>query len=165
FHTPENSAFYSIFPYSESSLASDNIRLLRIKRPNLENIKPAVIECDLLDIVSLTSHKGRYIAISYCAGNPLNVEIIIVNGSSFNAFANLGHALRQARHFWVDKFEQYELLLWADQVCINQSRLSERTHQVRLMGEIYASSTQVLISLSTEHDTAGGIEWMQQFSQ
>lgn len=143
---------------------SDNIRLLRIKPPDPENIERALIECDLLDGVSLASHRGKYTTISYSAGDPHDIEIITVNGYSFNAFANLGHALRQARHFWKDRFDEQELLLWADQICINQSSHLERSHQVQLMGDIYSASAQVLVSLSTEHDIGGGIAWLEQIS-
>ena len=68
--------------------------------------------------------------IIYCGGDPQDIVTIIVNGYSFNAFVNLGHALRQARHFWRENFGDQELHLWADQICINQSSLSERSHQV-----------------------------------
>ncbi|KAK1757740.1 heterokaryon incompatibility protein-domain-containing protein [Echria macrotheca] len=161
FYTPENSAFYSKFHYSDLDPKTDNIRLLRIKRPDPANPQQATIDCDLIDSVSLASYKDKYTTISYCAGSPKNIEPIIVNGCSFNAFANLGHALRQARYFWRDKFDEQELLLWADQVCINQSSHLERSHQVRLMGEIYAASARVLVSLSTENDIGGSIEWLE----
>jgi len=103
---------------------------------------------------------GKYTTLSYCAGDPKETEIITVNGIHFNAFANLGHALRQARHFWRNKFDGQELLLWADQICINQSNPSERSHQVGFMAKIYENATQVLVSLSSEGDRTGGLEWI-----
>jgi hypothetical protein len=47
--------------------------------------------------------------------------------------------------------------LWADAICINQSNMKERTHQVELMAKIYESASKVLIwlsSSSTESQTA-----------
>lgn len=103
FYTPENSEFYSRFAYSDLNPESNSIRLLRIKPPaSPENVKAEMIQCDLLDNISLDSIWGKYTTISYCAGDPNDVETVIVNGLPFNAFANLGHALRQARHFWKD---------------------------------------------------------------
>jgi hypothetical protein len=107
-------------------------------------------------------HAGKYTTISYCAGDPKKTEVIVVNGVEFNAFANLGHALRQARHFWTDRFNNnQELILWVDQVCINQSNPLERSHQVSFMGTIYATAEQVLVSLSKEGDIAGGLGWLK----
>lgn len=161
FYTPENSEFYSRFRYLDLDPESKSIRLLRIKPPTSpENVKTEMIQCDLLDNISLATIRGNYTTISYCAGDPKDIEKVIINGLSFNAFANLGHALRQARHFWKDKFDKHELLLWADQICINQDSPSERPHQVQLMGYIYSASKRVLVSLSTNHGLAGGLKWL-----
>lgn len=103
---------------------------------------------------------GIYNTISYCAGDPRETEIIFVNGLEFNAFARLGHALRQARHFWKEQYDSEELLLWADQVCIDQSNSSERSHQVNFMGSIYENGKQVLVSLSAEESSPGGLGWL-----
>jgi hypothetical protein len=126
--------------------------------------------CDLT--VSLIAHRltelellAHYTTISYCAGNPKDTETIVVNGFIFNAFARLGHALRQARDFWKGKYHSAELLLWADQVCINQSNKKERAHQVNFMGDIYSNAKQVLISLSAEQDACGGVAWLNRFLQ
>ncbi|KAJ3533229.1 hypothetical protein NM208_g8078 [Fusarium decemcellulare] len=162
FYTPDNSAFYSRLPYLDLDPADNCIHLLRIKPPTAPDLsKTEQIECDLLDNISLDSITGRYTALSYCAGSPHDTEIVLVNGIPFNAFANLGHALRQARHFWMESGDRDELLLWADQICINQNNSSERTHQVKFMADIYVVSHQVLVSLSTEHDPEGGLGWLQ----
>jgi hypothetical protein len=84
---------------------------------------------------------AKYTTISYCAGNPKETETITVNGVMFNAFARLGHALRQARYFWTSRFHSEELLLWVYQVCINQSNTQERSHQVNFMGDIFECQT------------------------
>jgi hypothetical protein len=164
FYTPENSNFYSSFRYMDLDSEGCAIRLLRIKPPHSSDTKQAPISCDLLDNVPLSTVKGKYTTISYSAGDLNEIERIVVNGLPFNAFSNLGHALRQARHFWRDNFDKQELLLWADQVCINQNNYLERSQQVKIMGDIYAAAQQVLISLSTENDIGGGIEWLHQLS-
>ncbi|KAF4461164.1 hypothetical protein FALBO_12043 [Fusarium albosuccineum] len=162
FYTPENSKFYSEFTYQDLIPESNSIRLLRIKPPTSWDVaKTEPIECNLLDNILLDSVKGKYTTLSYCAGSPTDIERVIIDGFCFNAFANLGHALRQARHFWKDKFDKRELLLWADQICINQKNPSERSHQVKLMRDIYAACKQVLVSLSAEQCSGGGLSWMQ----
>ena len=40
-------------------------------------------------------------------------------------------------------------LLWIDSICINQENPSEKTDQIRLMGEIYSNALLVTIWLST----------------
>jgi hypothetical protein len=42
------------------------------------------------------------------------------------------------------------LVLWVDSVCINQSDTSERTHQVKIMGEIFREANRILVFLREE---------------
>jgi len=44
-------------------------------------------------------------------------------------------------------------ILWVDAICINQSDLVEKSHQVSFMGEIYSKTTQCLIWLGEEPST------------
>ncbi|CAA9962099.1 HET domain containing protein [Pyrenophora teres f. maculata] len=162
FYLPQNEEFYSKFQYCSLQPKERRIRLLRIHASLEANDKKSRINCDLLDNISMADMKDQYTTLSYYAGDPKNTETITVNSIEFNAFANLGHALRQARHFWRDRFDGEELLLWADQVCINQSNPSERSHQVGFMAEIYKNATQVLVSLTSEGDRTGGLAWISQ---
>lgn len=41
-------------------------------------------------------------------------------------------------------------LLWVDTLCINQTDLQERSHQVNMMGKIYSKADRVLIWLGEE---------------
>lgn len=43
-------------------------------------------------------------------------------------------------------------ILWADAVCIDQSDVEEKSHQVNLMGEIYGRASRVLIWLGEDPD-------------
>jgi hypothetical protein len=164
FYTPSNREFYSSFQYTTLNPTERHFRLLRIHALGTNDNQNSTITCDLLDDLPLEDMKSRYTTISYCAGDPNRTEMILVNGFYFNAFANLGHALRQARYFWKKHNEHKELYLWADQVCIDQSNEMERSHQVGFMGDIYAAAEQVLVCLSTEGDPSGGIAWLSQFA-
>lgn len=68
-----------------------------------------------------------------------------MNGIRFNAFANLACALRQVTQ--ESKRPYFPQLIWADQICINQSDLVERSHQVGFMRDIYNSARFVLVCL------------------
>jgi hypothetical protein len=163
FYSPHNRKSYDSFKYEALKPSDRRIRLLRIHPFEANADDTATVECDLIDDVSLEEYKGNFTTISYCAGDPRNIRSVLVNGEPFNAFANLDHALRQARHFWMTHRADRELLLWADQVCINQSNKSERSHQVGFMGEIYAAAEQVLVCLSTTENRGGGMRWLVQF--
>lgn len=162
FYSPENKGFYSTIHYMRFKPEDHKIRLLRIRPLKDDGTMQSPIEADLVDNQSLAAIQGKFTTLSYCAGSPRNTETILVNGRKFNAFANLGHALRIARNFWKEKHGAAELLLWADQVCINQSDVNERSHQVNFMGDIYESAMQVLVCLSVEGSHSGGIRWLQQ---
>jgi hypothetical protein len=165
FYTPTNRTFYDCFQYETLNPADRRIRLLRVHPHRASEDDNATIKCDLIDDVSLDEYTGKFTTLSYCAGDPRKTETVLVNGVYFNAFANLGHALRQARHFWKTNHADHQLLLWADQVCIDQSNTSERSHQVGFMGEIYAAAQQVLICLSTKEDHGGGMAWLMQYGR
>jgi hypothetical protein len=40
--------------------------------------------------------------------------------------------------------------LWVDALCINQSHIDEKNHQVGIMGEIYSKAAWVLVWLGAE---------------
>ncbi|KAH7063874.1 heterokaryon incompatibility protein-domain-containing protein, partial [Paraphoma chrysanthemicola] len=162
FYTPQNQQFYATQPYA--ALKARHIRLLRINLLHSGEDNYAPVRCELLHNVSLDAMRGKYTTISYCAGDPKQTETLFLDGRPFNAFATLGHAVRQARHFWKKRHEHQELLLWADQICINQSNLLERAEQVNLMGDIYGAGAQVLISLSKEGGEPGGLNWFKHLS-
>jgi hypothetical protein len=128
----------------------DSIRLLIIHpaRPSL------VIHCSL-EYTTLSDCYGdiydQYTALSYVWGDPNNQRTIFLDDQPFNITANLAAALEDLRH-------QYKTLrLWVDAICINQSDLLERNHQVTLMRDIYAFAHQTVVYLRTstvEGDTA-----------
>lgn len=44
--------------------------------------------------------------------------------------------------------------LWVDAICIDQSNVSERNHQVQLMKQIYSSAERVLVYIGEEQDNS-----------
>ncbi|KAK0735344.1 heterokaryon incompatibility protein-domain-containing protein [Apiosordaria backusii] len=124
-----------------------------------------LICCDLLPAATLSNVKGQYTAISYCAGDPRKAKMVLVNGIQFNVFENLAHVLDMARDFWRKTFPDKECIIWADQICINQFNLAERSHQVGFMRGIYSSAAQTLICLSTTEVNPCGVEWLVKLHQ
>ena len=85
FPTPSNDEFHGRRIYEALDPSRQEIRLIRL---HLDDDNGSV-QCDLLPAVSLSLVKGRYTAISYCAGDPTNTTPILVNGVPFNVFANV----------------------------------------------------------------------------
>lgn len=57
---------------------------------------------------------------------------------------NLELALKQIRH------ETEQVVVWTDQICINQNSKEDKTRQIRLMGSTYSKATSVIIWLGLE---------------
>ncbi|KAF5596715.1 heterokaryon incompatibility het-6 [Fusarium pseudocircinatum] len=55
------------------------------------------------------------------------------------------------------RFDDRDRHLWVDAICINQSNISERTHQVGMMRRIYSTASRVLIYLGMD-DAGSGLE-------
>lgn len=88
-----------------------------------------------------------YKALSYVWGDPSNAgdsgNTLEIGNSKVPITTNLQMALRQLRSLAGDTI----ITLWVDAVCINQADLDERTHQVSMMRDIYASAERVIIWL------------------
>ncbi|OBS25905.1 hypothetical protein FPOA_06439 [Fusarium poae] len=151
FCTPENSSFVYQVPYQSLSTTDKEIRLLRI----LPDYGSGLVDCELLSNVKLADVENKYLALSYCAGSAKNIRYISVNGAKCNVFANLHHALKEARHYWEIYGDKKDFLLWVDQICINQFDLAERSHQVSFMRNIYENAKETLICLSTAEANKG----------
>ena len=93
------------------------------------------------------SENPSYQALSYTWGDNQLTRTIFCDGKRLAVTENLYLALRKLRdtHPFVP--------LWIDAVCIDQSNVSERTKQVRLMKQIYQKAEQVIIWLGEEVET------------
>jgi hypothetical protein len=166
FYTPANEQFYNAKPYTKLNQELKEIRLLRVSpkrslvqqyklRPNW-NISHAgnlakgetLIACEI-EKTSLTRIADNFVTLSYCAGDPKKTAVILVDGIPFNAFANLEHAIDRVITHWMQRHPDGEpLLLWADQISINQSDKNERSNQVQIMRDIYRRSSETYVCLS-----------------
>ncbi|KAF2692070.1 hypothetical protein K458DRAFT_252864, partial [Lentithecium fluviatile CBS 122367] len=74
----------------------------------------------------------RYIAVSYTWGDANQVKTIYVNGKPLEVRQNCFFTL------WQLRVHRFDLPVWIDSICIDQSNNHEKSSQVRLMGLIYA---------------------------
>lgn len=89
-----------------------------------------------------------YTALSYVWGKPALVKSMICNGKHFAITNNLGLALHHLRR------SDVSIMLWVDQICINQDDLQEKSQQVVLMGTIYQRAWSTLVWLGEEADNS-----------
>lgn len=86
----------------------------------------------------------HYETVSYACGNPNRKRNIILDGDWTRVLENSELVLRRMR------LPASERVLWIDAVCIDQHNLSERGHQVGIMSEIYAKTSNNSIWLGPD---------------
>lgn len=96
----------------------------------------------------IDSQRIWYTALSYVWGDMAVVTSITCNGKPLNITRNLRLALRHLRH------TEVAVMLWIDQLCINQQDLRERAQQVTLMSEIYKRAWSTLVWLGEAADNS-----------
>ncbi|KAJ4403450.1 hypothetical protein N0V91_006502 [Didymella pomorum] len=155
FYSPENVSFYESKPYVPLNRHRQEVRQIRL----LPGKRDDPVVCELLPPEPLET--ARYLAISYCAGDPNVTKRVTVNGLDFNAFANLEAALRKCRQD-IDDYDEKRppAPLWADQICIDQSNPLERAHQVAFMRNIYERAGRVKVWLGDEGRGGAGLGWL-----
>jgi hypothetical protein len=140
--------------YPGEPLESNQIRLIRL-RPGAWT-DPIV--CDLYN----TRHTNdrdepiQYYALSYVWGSRGVTREVSLAGRPHKVTVNLERALRYYRHHYPKG-----VALWVDALCIDQGNLTERTHQVQLMGQIYRRCQKMVVylgdrleySIKSEYDT------------
>lgn len=126
--------------YEPLDYATYEFRLLKIL-PDLR--ANGSINCILEHSVLVKAPK--YVALSYCWGDPSKTKDISINRIMVPVTTNLECALRHIRNpstgsGW----------LWIDALCINQKDLQEKGLQLQRMGHIYAKADEVLVWLGPE---------------
>ena len=121
-------------PYQYDRLSIDQIRVLSIS----EDSTTGVLVCNF-HVTDLPPNQFTYRAISYCWGDPMPTHrVLCSNGQSLCVTKSAADLLT----FVVPQNETY--YFWIDQLCINQSDLTEKSQQVQMMGKIYASAKEVI---------------------
>ncbi|KAF4563714.1 hypothetical protein EYR36_002955 [Pleurotus pulmonarius] len=122
-------------------------RLLHVPCPSWKVPRADRLHGELVAI-SL-AHPPEYTALSYTWGDPTFDSEIIVNGRRLPITSSLEAALRTLQGSADDA--EY-LSLWIDQICINQNDTNDKSVQVPLMKQIYASATQTIAWLGPATD-------------
>jgi len=123
------------YQYEPLDQSSDSVRLLQIK-PAISDRDP--IECSLYKSEIASS---SYKCLSYQWGPKGRGDFIIINGKAHFVRWNLLNFLLRMRK------KHCAELFWIDALSIDQRNVSERNHQVQLMGKIYRSAVEVCVWL------------------
>ena len=91
-------------------------------------------------------HPICYTALSYVWGAGAPNESILFGKHTLNITRSLGACLRRQRN------ETDSIMLWIDQICINQDRVREKEQQVLLMGLIFGRAWNTVIWLGSHPD-------------
>ncbi|KAF2826023.1 HET-domain-containing protein, partial [Ophiobolus disseminans] len=85
-----------------------------------------------------------YTALSYTWDNGNhNLASIVCKGKTLQVGKNLWDFLREFRR----RKAATDVLLWVDAICIDQSNVKERNHQVAQMRDIYTMASSVIVWL------------------
>ncbi|KAF4448985.1 HET-domain-containing protein [Fusarium austroafricanum] len=91
----------------------------------------------------------EYDALSYTWGDQTKIGVIIVNGKRLGIAQNLNTALLRLRH------RTEARRLWIDAICIDQTNVIERNHQVGMMQRVFSAASSVIVWLGDpEHNEA-----------
>ena len=127
--------------YKYEPLEQGHIRLLRLL-PGKEGDE---LTCSLITVP--VDECPSYEALSYCWGDPEPAVYIQCDRTGYvRITTNLASGLRQIRYL------KGARLLWADQICINQADIPERSAQVNIMGKIFEQALRVVIWLGPDDE-------------
>lgn len=115
--------------------STDSFRLITLHPDS----RYATIECTLW--TTTFADKPSYEALSYTWGEATSEESILLNGKYISVGSNLWSALYHLRT------AEHPRTLWVDAICIDQSEIQEKNHQVSLMAFLYERATTVLVWL------------------
>jgi len=112
-----------------------------------------------LQVASIDT-SARFSALSYVWGPTALQQIVILDGHRFPITHNLHQALWQVHHASKHEATYFAqpVAIWADQICINQKNLGERSSQVAMMAELYTKAERVFVSLGESPTAAHAFE-------
>ncbi|EHK47191.1 hypothetical protein TRIATDRAFT_194157 [Trichoderma atroviride IMI 206040] len=125
------------YEYDKIDLDGPAFRLVRLHQGDCGDLS-----CDLFQaVLHQRDEIIPYEALSYTWGPTGGHHSLVVNDRKMSITANLYLALKSLRYPHSDR------ILWIDAVCINQSNVKERNHQVAQMSHIYKQASRVIFFL------------------
>lgn len=129
-------------PLKIPNASETSIRLVCIKAGSEND----TLECSMF--TASLAEKSRFTALSYVWGDATTRHPILVNGCTISIAGNLHSALKHLRS------PTSHIVLWADAICIDQTNLAERGHQVEQMPKVYGAAEEVVAWLGEADDNS-----------
>ncbi|KAF7188006.1 Heterokaryon incompatibility protein 6, OR allele [Pseudocercospora fuligena] len=151
----------------------------RIPLPNVDDIRVFTIDLDAGSDVELIGYFQRvsinnplpYCALSYAwgkihqAGSHLTHHVHF-DGEALKITKTLYQALVRIRQMYLDEGRTDPVYkppaLWVDAICIDQDDPIERSRQVMMMGQIYASARRLLVWLEDDMPASSNVDEIRQ---
>ncbi|KAI4713482.1 hypothetical protein J4E89_000928 [Alternaria sp. Ai002NY15] len=131
-----------VFKHEPLDHTKPSIRLIHL----LPSLSPAgKIQC----FITHATVDAEYICLSYRWGDPDPSSNILIDGKVFAIRQNLFDFLATARENYAFSTPTSLGPYWIDALCIDQSNVLERNHQVLQMGTIYTNALRVDVWLGT----------------
>lgn len=125
------------FHYDKLDLSRPMFRLVRLLMGTVDGIQCEIFQASFDE----RQYSISYEALSYAWGSANKTHTIMLNGKELRVTTNLMTALRHLT--WKDR----DRILWIDALCIDQRNNSEKSHQVRQMGNVYREAESVIFWL------------------
>jgi len=134
--------------YKPLKVHRNEIRLFRLKSKSSQPVRRSPRSFPNVAVFGELEHISRddqisYTALSYTWGDAADLRPIGVGPAILYVSWNLEQALLHLQH------ETDDLLLWADQVCINQQNDEEKTEHVQQMDTIFCDAEHVIAWLGS----------------
>ncbi|KAK5745156.1 hypothetical protein LTR17_001608 [Elasticomyces elasticus] len=127
-----------MFHYRPLTDPSKQIRLLKLEpvRGGADEIRISLSSWDLAEA-------PEYVAISYTWGSDKSTHRICINDGGFCVRKNCSLALQECQR------NEVTAHIWIDALCINQTDMEEKSHQVAMMGTIFGQAVKTYVSLGS----------------
>ncbi|KAK4937652.1 hypothetical protein LTR10_021798 [Elasticomyces elasticus] len=132
----------------------DSIRLLQFpNKCDNNSTPPCTLHFNLITTRLSSPTRPQYQALSYAWGQDTTSHTITINGVDASVRQNLWDFLCPAMYGGIGDLDIRGRYLWIDALCIAQTDLEEKAHQVMQMGEIFKTAESVIVWLGPdEHD-------------
>lgn len=145
--------------YKELQSSSAQVRLIGLRRDDTN--RSGKVSGELTTFSLNDPCCPPFTTVSYTWGNGKEYadEAIQLNGQDIFVLKNVLALLRMLCSAPSEEFNLVDEWFWIDSICINQDNLSERSSQVKLMGQIYRQAKATIVWLADEcDDTSAAIE-------
>ncbi|POS72800.1 hypothetical protein DHEL01_v208799 [Diaporthe helianthi] len=145
--------------YDHLKSSSAQIRLIKLRRHDTNTIGQVSGELATFSLDDPQCPLFTTVSYTWGSAKEYGDEPVKLNGQDKVALKNVLALLRMLCCTSAENFDLAEDWFWIDSICINQDNLSERSSQVKLMGQIYRQAKATIVWLcGGSDDTNTAIE-------